>query len=141
TTPPFSLLLDDLPETVACPRLDRKSAHLILPAAITGVLDQPDAQDRYFCAWKKGEVWSLAVQAQRIGSPLDVALTVLGPDGKQLAHNDDLPETTDAGLDFTVPADGTYQLVVRDLAGKAGSRSALYRLGVRRPVADFRLGL
>ncbi len=77
-------------------------------------------------------MWSLAVQARRIGSPLDVALAVLGPDGKELARNDDLPGTTDAGLEFTVPADGTYQIVVSDMAGKSGSRAAIYRLVVQQ---------
>src|SRR5260370_1188149 len=51
------------------------------------------------------------------------------------------PATTDAGLDFTVPADGIYQLVVSDMAGKSGSRAAIYRLVVRRPATDFNLQL
>jgi hypothetical protein len=137
--PAFPLLLDELPESIASPRRDSRSSKLSLPAAVTGVLDEPDATDTYSCMWKKGEVWSLAVQAQRIGSPLDVALAILGPDGKELARNDDLPETTDAGLEFTVPADGTYQIVVSDMAGKSGSQRAVYRLVVRRPPEDFHL--
>ena len=141
TAPPFRLFVSDLPEVVAFPRHDKKSRSPALPAGITGVLDRPDAQDEYVCAWKKGEVWSVALEARRIGSPLDVALAVLGPDGKELARNDDLPGTTDAGLEFTVPADGTYRIVVSDMAGKSGSRSAIYRLVVRRPAADFGLEL
>jgi hypothetical protein len=144
--PPFPLLLSDLPETVAAPGKSGSASRtypdkLTLPTGITGVLDRPDAEDRYLCAWKKGEVWSLALEARRIGSPLDVALAILGPDGKELARNDDLPETTDAGLDFTVPADGTYQIVVSDMAGKAGPRAAIYRLVMRHPVSDFALQL
>jgi hypothetical protein len=138
--PPFPLLLSDVPEVVAFPRYN-KPDKLQLPAGITGVLDQPDAEDRYSCDWKKGEVWSLAAEARRIGSPLDVTLAVLGPDGKEIVRNDDLPETSDAGLDFAVPADGTYQIVVSDAAGKSGSRSAIYRLVVRRPAEDFALQL
>jgi hypothetical protein len=114
---------------------------LLLPTGITGVLDQPDAEDHYFCAWKKGEVWSLSLEARRLGSPLDVALAIIGPDGKELARNDDLPETTDAGLEFAVPADGTYQVVVSDMAGKTGTRSAIYRLVIRPPASDFALQL
>ncbi|MSQ95268.1 MAG: hypothetical protein EXR98_12025 [Gemmataceae bacterium] len=108
---------------------------------ITGVLEQPDAEHRHPFTWKKGEIWSLAVDAKRIGSPLDVALAVIGPDGKDLAKNDDLPGTTDAGLEFTVPADGAYQVVVSDMAGKSGSRAAIYRLVVSQPVRDFTLQL
>jgi hypothetical protein len=81
----------------------------------------------------------LAVEARRFGSPLDVALTVLGPDGKELARADDLPGTTDAGLEFTVPADGEYTLVISDVAGKSGSRAAVYRLTAERVERDFSL--
>jgi hypothetical protein len=133
--PPFRMLLSDLPQGVAGP------ARLAGSTGVTGVLDRVDAEDRHSFDWKKGEVWSLSVEAQRIGSPLDVAIAVLGSDGKELARNDDLPGTTDAGLDFTVPADGTYQLVICDMAGKSGSRAAIYRLVVRRPRADFTLQL
>jgi hypothetical protein len=127
------LLLSDHAEVVSSP------AKQAGPVGITGVLDQPDMEHRHTFDWKKGDVWSLAVQAKRIGSPLDVALAVLGPDGKELAKNDDLAGTTDAGLDFTVPADGAYTLVVSDMAGKSGTRDAIYRLVVRQPVSDFAL--
>jgi hypothetical protein len=96
-------------------------------------------EQRHSFTWKKGDVWSLAVHAKRIGSPLDVSLAVLGPDGKELARNDDLPGTTDAGLDFTVPADGAYTLVVSDSAGKSGTRAAIYRLVAKQPTPDFKL--
>jgi hypothetical protein len=140
TAPAFPLLLSDLPESVAAARTG-KAEPLPLPAGVSGVLEQADATGRFSCAWKKGEVWSLALEARAIGSPLDVALSVLGPDGKQVAHNDDLLGTTDAGLEFTVPADGTYQVVVSDVAGKSGSRAAIYRLVVQKRPADFALQL
>jgi hypothetical protein len=137
TAPPFPMLLSDLPEVVAGPG----PARLAGPTGITGVLDRLDVENRHVFDWKKGEVWSLSLEARRIGSPLDVALAVLGPDGRELARNDDLPGTTDAGLDFKVPADGAYQIVVSDTAGKSGSRAAVYRLVVRRPPSDFGLQL
>jgi hypothetical protein len=134
---PFAIELSDLPEVVARPgELGRAG-----PVAITGVLDLPDAEHRHTFTWKKGDTWSLSLQARRIGSPLDVALALLGPDGKELARNDDLPETTDAGLDFTVPADGAYCVVVSDMAGKSGSPASIYRLVVQQPPADFSLQL
>jgi hypothetical protein len=135
----FPLLVSDLPETVTPPRTAEKVHRLHGPVAVTGVLDQPDAEDRYLWETKKGELWSFAVEARRIGSPLDVALALLGPDGKELARNDDLPGTTDAGLSFTAPADGTYQLVVSDQAGKSGSRAAVYRMVVQWPASGFAL--
>ena len=141
TAPAFPLLLSDLPEVVAARGVATKAGTLMLPCGVTGSLDTAEARDRFGCAWKKGEVWSLSLEARRIGSPLDVALTIFGPDGKEVAANDDLPGTTDAGLDFTVPADGTYQIVVSDTAGKTGSRSAIYRLVVQHRPADFALHL
>ncbi|MCE9532615.1 MAG: hypothetical protein K8T89_16070, partial [Planctomycetes bacterium] len=137
TALPFQLLLSDLPETVGSKKTDK----LTLPIGITSVLDVPEAEDRYTCDWKKGEVWSLALQARRISSPLDVALKIIGPDGKEIPGNDDLPETTDAGLEFTVPADGLYQVVVSDTAGKSGTRSAIYRLQIQPAKPDFTLQL
>jgi hypothetical protein len=139
TAPPFRLLLSDLPE-FACKSEPNPQA-TACPIAITSVLDQPDAEHFHVFSWKKGEVWSLAVHARRIESPLDVSLAVLGPDGKELARNDDLPGTTDAGLDFAVPANGTYRVVVSDMAGKSGSLAAIYRLVVRQPASDFALQL
>jgi hypothetical protein len=141
TAPPFRLFLSDLPETIGSPRKDKKTESLTLPCGVTGVLDQPDSTDQYSCTWKKGEVWNLSLQARRMGSPLDVSLAILGPDGKELARNDDLPETTDAGLDFTVPVDGAYRIVVSDMAGKSGSPASVYRLVVQKRPSDFSLRL
>ena len=137
--PAFRLHLSDRVETVASPAPAAAPHVLVMPAAITGCLERTGAEDRYRCQGKKGDIWSLAVEARRFGSPLDVSLAVLGPDGKELAQNDDLPGTTDAGLRFTVPADGEYTLVVADVANKSGSRAAVYRLTAERAQRDFTL--
>jgi hypothetical protein len=139
TAPPFRLLLSDLPEFAY--KSEPNPQATPCPIAITSVLDQADAEHCHVFSWKKGEVWSLAVHARRIESPLDVSLAVLGPDGKELARNDDLPGTTDAGLDFSVPANGTYRVLVSDMAGKSGTAAAIYRLVVRQPASDFALQL
>ena len=109
------------------------------PGAVTGFFDSAEGEHRYPLFCKKGEHWKIAVQARELGSPLDVTLAVIGSDRKELARSDDLPGTTDAGLDFIAPADGTCTLVVGDVAGMAGSRTSVYRLVVRRPVEDFAL--
>jgi len=86
-----------------------------------------------------GDVWKLAAEARALGSLLDVSLRVLAPDGKELAKSDDLPDTTDAGLEYTVPADGEYTLVVNDLAGRHSAVPGVYRLSAQRSMPDFRL--
>lgn len=135
--PAFRLFLSDREETVAAPAAT--SRPLTLPAAITGCLDRAGAEDHYRLKGKKGDLWSLAVEARRFGSPLDVALTIQSPDGKELVRGDDLPGTTDTSLEFTVPVDGEYTLVVSDVAGQSGTRAAVYRLTAEQTPRDFTL--
>ena len=134
--PAFTIPLSDCAETVAEPGALPK---LTVPVAVTSVLDKRPGEARYPIEGKKGDIWDISVGARCFGSPLDVALSVLAPDGKELARNDDLPGTTDAGLTFTVPADGVYTLLVSDQSGTSGSRAAVYRLVVDKPVPDFTL--
>lgn len=137
TTPAFSLELGDHSETVEGEV--KPAPSLAFPAAVTGSLAQAGETDRYRCELKKGERISLDLQARRIGSPLDVGLAVLGPDGKELTRGDDLPDTTDTALEFVAPADGTYTLAVSEMGARSGSRTATYRLLVERPAPGFRL--
>ena len=94
---------------------------------------------RFLCAGKKGEVWNVAAEARRFGSPLDLSLAILDATGKEFLKNDDLPGTTDAGLTIALPADGAFTLVVSDLSGKTGNRDAIYRLSVSKATSDFTL--
>ena len=135
----FDFTLSDLTEDVEPADAASSRRSLAAPAAISGLLSANGEEDVYAVSGKQGDVWSLALTAREHGSPLDVVLRVLGPDGMELARNDDLPGTTDAGLAFTVPADGEYRLVVSDASGRAGAADAVYRLAVERPAADFSL--
>ena len=134
TTPAFDIPLSDTAETVA----GAKPGSLTLPAAVTGVMDTA-TEARFTCTGAKGDVWNLTAEARRFGSPLDLSLAVADATGKELIRNDDLPGTTDAGLAFTLPADGTFTVIVSDLAGKAGTRAAVYRLTAQKVVSDFAL--
>ena len=154
----FPLLLSDLPEFVepelpggdtgVSPVGKSKSTGRIpvAPCAMTGILDERFGSDCYEFSAGKGDVWQIEALASRIRSPLDVTVTIRDARGKELAANDDLPGTTDAlpgttdaGLLFTVPEDGTYAIVVRDVSGRSGTRASVYRLVVRRPEPDFTL--
>jgi hypothetical protein len=129
--------LGDMPEAVAVTGM--QPFPVTLPGAVTGVLDEANAEARFALTGKKGDRWTILAEARRFGSPLDMILRLLGPDGKEIARNDDLPGTTDAGLEFTVPVDGSYQIVVGDSAGASGTRAAIYRLSVRPHVDGFSL--
>ena len=141
TAPSYELFLSDLPQTTEPVAQDSDAHPLNLPAAITGTIEGTVPEDRYQFDGKKDDVWQLSLEAARHGSPLDMTLSIHDPEGKQLAENDDLPETTDAGLQFTVPADGTYQVTVADLSGQQGHRGLTYRLVINQYLPDFTLSL
>lgn len=109
------------------------SRQLTFPAAISGSLDAVDPSsgmplDHYQFAAKKGETLRFSAESARFQSPVDPSLAIVDGTGKELARNDDLPGSTDAALDFKVPADGIYELVVSDFSGTAPSRASVYRL-------------
>ncbi|MEX0819458.1 MAG: hypothetical protein WD070_07685 [Pirellulaceae bacterium] len=136
---PIKLLVSDVPELVEQTHRDKEATKLSIPTGITGVLDQRFGVDRYVVDGKQGELWAIDLQAEALGSKLDVALAVLDAEGKEVARSDDLPATTDAGLEFVVPADGSYALVVSDTSGRSGDRAATYRLAVRHAEPGFTL--
>jgi len=117
------------------------AAALAAPGAFTGTFDKPNAEARHPLAGKKGDRWTILVEARRFGSPVDPSVKLIGPDGKPVAMNDDLPGTTEAGLEFTLPADGAYQVVVTDGGGAAPSRASIYRASVRVPADGFTLAV
>lgn len=132
-TAPVSLAMGDAPVLVDSPDLDWNTERLSPPVGITARLDS-SAEKRFQFEGKQGEVWDLKAAAEHIGSPLDVTLVVLGPDGEELANNDDVEGSTDAALQFSVPTDGLYSLVVSDhISGAAGTPLALFHLSIDSP--------
>lgn len=114
---------------------------LAVPGGITGVLDQRFGEDRYQIVGKKGDLWTVAVSSEKTGSLVDAALTIYDLEGKQLARNDDQTDSTDAEIEFTVPADGEYTVSVTDVASQSGTRAATYHLSVQPAAPDFRLSV
>jgi hypothetical protein len=134
TSQPITFELSDLPETVAAAQPPGGApVPLTLPAALTGVFDSRAAEQRFVCTGKTGDIWVIRLESCRVDTRLDPTLTILGPDGKEVARNDDLPGTTDAAALVKLPADGDFTLVVNDISGKSGARDAIYRLVVEQP--------
>jgi hypothetical protein len=125
----------ELPE-VAESRTERT---LTLPVAVTGVLEERYGEDVFHISGRAGDSWKIDLHAEQIGSPLDVTLVIADADHKELARSDDLPGTTDAGLEWTVPADGEYRIVVSDVSGHSGQPHSRYRLAIREAVPGFEL--
>jgi hypothetical protein len=136
------LELDDLPEHLEAEPNDRpnQAKPVALPAVFNGRIDTPGDIDCFSWTAKKGETYVFDLRAARLGSPLDGVLTVRDAAGKQLARAEAAP--LDPTLTFTVSADGTYCVEVRDRFRSRGGPEFAYRLRADRPPApDFRLSL
>lgn len=133
---PTTLLVTDLVEQAEATGA-RETAVSQLPCALTGSIESRFGADRITVPLKKGEQWRIEAQASDIGSPLDLELSILGPDGKEAAMNDDAPGTTNALLLFAPAADGLHTLVLTDRSGKSGNRAANYRLVIEPQREDF----
>jgi len=129
--PSFPMHVSNHPQSVD------ESSPLIVPGGVTGVLDERFGEDTYSITGKKDDVWWIEASGERTGSLIDVAVEVLDSDGKLLAGNDDRSDSTDAELEFKVPADGDYQIVVSDVASQSGTRAATYHLSVQQAHPDF----
>jgi hypothetical protein len=129
--------VDDLPEFLTA------AAAVTFPAVLNGRISRPGAVDTWTWEGRKGQTYEFELRAARLGSPLDGALTVCDATGKQLARAEATdPKQADPVLRFTVPADGTYAVQVRDRFQSRGGPAFAYRLRVDQPKApDFRLWL
>lgn len=132
---PLTIPVSDVPQQTD------ETQTLSLPIGITGVLDQQFQSDRYELLGTKGQVWSIIASGQIAGSHVDPVLTILNSEGAELARNDDQTTSTDAGLEFRVPADGVYHIDVSDVASVSGSLAATYHLSFRIAEPGFQLSL
>ncbi|MSQ93850.1 MAG: hypothetical protein EXR98_04755 [Gemmataceae bacterium] len=97
-------------------------------AGISGKLLAPYEEDLYRVAVTPGRKVRLEVFAERIGSPIDIALVVRNDKGDQLARAEDSPGTLDPVLEYTVPDKVTAIVVgVVDAQARGGPRG-IYRL-------------
>ncbi len=109
--------------------------------AQAGKADFENAQDvdYYKFAGEAGQRYVFDVRCQALGSPADPVLTLYGPDGKQIAENDDT-NGRDSHLDMILPASGQYRLRVAETRGKSGPEY-VYCLSVQMPPPGFALAL
>ncbi|MEX2287638.1 MAG: hypothetical protein WD648_11155 [Planctomycetaceae bacterium] len=134
---PFKLPLSDIEEIVELTLRNDPAKHLSAPAAVTGTLEPGVEDDRYHLDGRKDDLWLLSLGSCAIGNTFDPLLVIYGPDGKEVARNDDAASTRDSGLSFKVPADGAYQVAVSALSGGARGVPCIYRLAVAKPRPDF----
>ncbi|HJZ54419.1 MAG TPA: PPC domain-containing protein [Gemmataceae bacterium] len=130
-----------------------KAQPVTLPCDIAGRIEKKGDRDWYVFEAKKGEVWTLEVFADRIGSPVDAFFILTDEKGKVIVEQDDGPDTLsphqfytksdDPGrYRFVVPADGKYRVMVstREAATQFGVRDQyVLRIAAEKP--DFRLAV
>ena len=100
--------------------------------------------DHFAVSLTKGQRLAAEVVGIRLGADLtDTALSVFGPDGKELATNDDNPLfRQDPFVTLVAPSDGVYVIQVRE-TNDSGGEKARYLLHVGtfcRPAAVFPAG-
>lgn len=127
---------DDLPEHLeAEPNNEITQAKPVeLPCVLNGRIEQPGDSDLWTFTGKKGDAWQFDLRASRLGSELDGVLTLLDANGNAVANADDLANgQTDCVLNFTLPADGTFALKVKDGLSSRGGSEFAYRVRINRP--------
>jgi hypothetical protein len=131
-----------------------KAQSVTVPCEIAGRVEKRRDRDWYSFAAKKGEVLSIELYGDRLGSPLDLyaVLKSSGPKGNTIVELDDNNEQVpnqffSRGADppryqFKAPADGTYLLLVssRDADVEASPRHQ-YRVRITPERPDFRVVL
>ncbi len=112
---------------------------ITLPVTVSGRLERSGEHVYRFQA-RKGQKLTFQAEAQLLDFPLYPVLRLTDDKGKSLSQAEGNAPGRDPELTFTVPADGTYHLELRDLHGQGGSRF-LYRLRALLNEPDFELTL
>ena len=122
-----------------------------VPCEVSGRLLAGDEQDWFAFSAVRGEVVWLEAFGERIGSPVDLDLSIFDPKGEEelAAFHDELPAHPNAQfptnhLDpsgrWVAAADGRYLVLVRNvIGGLDADPRRQYRLSVRREEPDFHL--
>ena len=111
---PHPQILETEPNNTA-----EQSQRVELGHGINGRSNQPGDIDRFVFTAKKDQKYTFNAITRSAGSPTDLTLRILKPDGRQLAAAEDTG-LTDGQVDVTFPADGDYTLEIRDLHERGG---------------------
>jgi len=126
---PHAVLVDDATVTAEKePNPGYRQAQAVaLGQAVAGVVGSSQDVDCFRFEGDAGQTVVIDVLAARLGSPVDVFLTVTDEAGRILAQADDLPDSRDARLEVTLPRKGAMLVTVQD-AHDQGSPAHGYRL-------------
>lgn len=143
---PVTLIYADAPVTREQEPNDtaETAQEIKLPTVICGRFDKPGDVDLYWFTAKAGEQVAIDLLCERMDMPGDPFVIVTDAKGNELTSFDDhginfnslAQFNRDPIGTFTVPANGTYRLIVQDRYRNGGPRF-LYVLRVGKPVPDF----
>jgi hypothetical protein len=126
---------------VATPGSGPKQPQAIqLPAVISGQVEEDRDVDSFRFAATKGDKLLFRAESDSLGYLLDPVLTLVDATGKVVAEVDDTSRQRDCELAATIPADGDYDLQIRDLHRHGGFRY-VYRITATKSEPDFKLTL
>jgi hypothetical protein len=83
-------------------------------AVVCGAIQRPKESDLYRVDAVAGEEWQIVVEAQALGSPADLLLTVFGPSRQILGIVDDSGPNGDPTLRFTAKETGSHTLLLME---------------------------
>ena len=135
---PRSFVVGDLPEKAEVEPNNQsdQATPVAMDSVVNASLQAATDVDYFSFPGKKGEKVSIDCRAARIDSPLVAIIEVYGPDKKRLVTERDTFRN-DPYVNVTLPADGTYQVKVRDLTYTGGVQH-IYRLGIhKKPHIEF----
>jgi hypothetical protein len=112
------------PSLAVAPSAGRQTPQAVpTPVTLTGQLQSPGDEDAFSVTATKGKSLEIRVESTRLGYDADPVVSVIDSAGKTVVENDDGRRSErDPSLTFSPPADGTYQILVRDLHGRGGMR-------------------
>ena len=146
TTNEVLLAVDDFPEQLEAEpnNAPQQAPPVGAPAIVNGRIDEPGDVDVWALEMAQGQKTELAIDAARLGSPLDSVLVVRDEEGTELARNDDgAAGISDARLMFTAKQAGRYFVEVSERFSSRGGSAFSYRLKFAAPPAatapDFAL--
>ncbi|HTU26265.1 MAG TPA: PPC domain-containing protein [Pirellulales bacterium] len=127
-----------------------EAQRLTAPVAVSGQFSPAKDADYFTFSAKKGEIYTIDVIAQRIGSPADADMEVLNSKGAVIATPPDIGESIgqlrfpsrnqDIAYELKVPEDGDYTFRVEHLYGQVqGGPQFTYRVELAKQSGDFQL--
>jgi hypothetical protein len=120
---PYSNTLEKEPnETLA------KATLFTFPRVLHGAIATPDDRDAFAFDLEAGQKLTASVECRPLGSPADLDVSFIGPDGKTVHRIDTLPDG-EATLEIQAKSKGRHVLLVRSLTGEGGP-GYVYRITV-----------